>query len=94
MLGKYYFIHQSAVARSGEFGKKKICFEAESDGNVVMAPGQCMKKRSSWGGGTLNRPREELAEAGRGSCPCVCVRVCLIEDICFSRKAVFGTTLT
>lgn len=30
MLGKYCFIHQSVVARSGEYGK---CFEAESDGN-------------------------------------------------------------
>lgn len=58
---------------------------------MVMAPAQSKKKvRSSWGGGTLNRPRENLAEAGRGSCPCVCV----IEDICFNRIEVFGTTLT
>jgi len=32
---------------------------------MVMAPAQRRKKqRSTWGGGTLSRPREELAEAG------------------------------
>lgn len=59
---------------------------------IVVAAGQCMKKgRGSWGGGTRNRPREELSEqAEEAALVCVCVT----ENICFNTKEVFGTTLT
>lgn len=57
---------------------------------MVMAAAQHVKRQRSTWGGTLNRAREELAEAGERRlllCVCVCARVrtsALIEKKCLT----------
>lgn len=54
---------------------------------MVMAPTQHIKtQRCAWGGGTWNRPSEELGEAGERK-----MRLCVSEDIRFNREVVDTT---